>query len=822
MANKDPKGQNTAFGAGENRIIPRAITSEMKESFIDYAMSVITDRALPDVRDGLKPVHRRILYTLHELGLSAVGKTRKSAKIVGDVTGNYHPHGTIAVYDSMVNMAQDFRMRYPLVIGQGNFGSIDGDNAAADRYTEAKMSKISAEMLKDIDRDTVNFRPNYEGTRNEPTVLPSAAPNLLLNGTLGIAVGMATNIPPHNLAEAVDAAIFLADNRNATTEDLLGFVKGPDFPTGGIIFNEKDIHHAYATGRGPVVARGVADIVENKAGQFQIIITAIPYRVNKSDLITKIADLVREKKVEGVKGLRDESAKDIRIVLDLKSGSQPQKVLNALYKHTSLEDTFHFNLVALVDGVPQTLSLKSILIEFLKHRETVVQRRSAFDLARALEREHILLGLVKALDNIDKVIKLIRASSSVDDARTGLMAEFKLSTPQASAILEMKLQKLAGLEREKVENELKEVQVFIKEMKELLTSPAKILGVVKTELADIKKKYGDERRTKVIKGGVKVLSVEDLVPEEENTLVLTSGGYIKRTNPDEYKRQKRGGVGVIDLDTKEEDFVTNFLTASTHADLLFFTDKGKAYQIKMYDIPEGKRATRGKSVMNFISLSLDEKVTSILAMPKNKKDVEGSLFMVTENGTVKKVSAKSFQDVRSSGIIAIKLSLGDRLISAELVEKGDNVSIVTKKGQSIRFKESGVREMGRGAGGVRGIKIGKGDMVVGAHHIKPDWKSGHLLVISANGYGKRTNLSEYKIQGRGGSGVLTSKVTSKTGQVIASQVVTDQENEVIAISKKSQVVRVGLKEIPALGRQTQGVRIMKLRKGDSIASLICL
>ncbi len=828
MANKDPKGQDPAFGAGENRIVPRAITSEMKESFIDYAMSVITDRALPDVRDGLKPVHRRILYTLHELGLNAVGKTRKSAKIVGDVTGNYHPHGTIAVYDSMVNMAQDFRMRYPLVIGQGNFGSIDGDNAAADRYTEAKMSKVSAEMLKDIDRDTVNFRPNYEGTRNEPTVLPSAAPNLLLNGTLGIAVGMATNIPPHNLAEAVDAAIFLADNRNATTEDLLEFVKGPDFPTGGIIFNEKDIHHAYATGRGPVVARGVADIVESKAGQFQIIVTAIPYRVNKSDLITKIADLVREKKIEGVKGLRDESAKDIRIVLDLKSGSQPQKILNALYKHTQLEDTFHFNLVALVDGVPQTLSLKSILLEFLKHRETVVSRRSAFDLARALEREHILLGLVKALDNIDKVIKLIRASSSVDDARTGLMAEFKLSALQASAILEMKLQKLAGLEREKVENELKEVQAFIKEMRELLASPAKILGVVKTELADIKKKYGDERRTKVIKGGVKVLSVEDLVPEEENTLVLTSGGYIKRTNPDEYRRQKRGGVGVVDLDTKEEDFVTNFLTASTHADLLFFTDKGKAYQIKMYDIPEGKRATRGKSIMNFISLSDDEKVTSILAMPKNKKDVEGSLFMVTENGTAKKVSAKSFQDVRSSGIIAIKLAppvagqAADRLISVELVEKGDDISIVTKKGQSIRFKESGVREMGRGALGVRGIKLSKGDMVVGAHVTKPDWKAGHLLVISANGYGKRTSLSEYKIQGRGGSGVLTSKVTSKTGQVIASQVVTDQEDEVIAISKKSQVVRVGLKEIPALGRQTQGVRIMKLREGDSIASLICL
>ena len=806
----------------ENRVISRPITSEMKESFIDYAMSVITDRALPDVRDGLKPVHRRILFAMNEIGLNASAKTRKSATVVGEVLGKYHPHGDVAVYDSMVKMAQDFSMRYPLVIGQGNFGSVDGDSPAAMRYTEAKMSRLAGEMLKDIDKDTVNFRPNYDSTHSEPIVLPAASPNLLLNGTLGIAVGMATNIPPHNLTEVIDATAYLADNRDATTEDLLGFIKGPDFPTGGIIFNEKDIHHAYATGRGPVVARGVADIVENKAGQFQIIISAIPYRVNKSDLITKIADLVREKKIEGVKGLRDESAKDIRIAIDLKAGSQPQKILNALYKHTQLEDTFHFNLVALVDGVPQTLSLKSILIEFLKHRETVVKRRSAFDLMRALEREHILLGLVKALDNIDRVVKLIRASASVDDARISLMKEFKLSTLQANAILEMKLQKLAGLEREKVLNELKEVQAFIKEMKELLASPARILKVIKTELEDIKKKYGDERRTKVIKGGVKILSIEDLVAEEENTLVLTSGGYIKRTNPDEYKRQKRGGVGVIDLDTKEEDFVTNFLTASTHADLLFFTDKGKVYQIKMYDIPEGKRATRGKSVLNFISLSDDEKVTSILAMPKPVLTREGSLFMVTENGTAKKVSVKSFQDVRSSGIIAIKLSSGDKLISAELVEKGDDISIVTKKGQSIRFKESAIREMGRSAGGVRGIKLDKGDIVVGAHHIKPDWESGHLLVISANGYGKRTSLSEYKVQGRGGSGILTSKVTSKTGQVIASQVVTDQEEEVIAISKKSQVVRVGLKEIPALGRQTQGVRIMKLREGDSIASLICL
>ena len=811
MSNKD-----------EERIVSRPITSEMKESFIDYAMSVITDRALPDVRDGLKPVHRRILYAMNEIGLNAGAKTKKSATIVGDVLGKYHPHGDTSVYDAMVKMAQDFSMRYPLVIGQGNFGSIDGDGAAAYRYTEAKMSRLAGEMLKDIDKDTVNFKPNYDGTKSEPMVLPAVAPNLLLNGTLGIAVGMATNIPPHNLSEVVDAAIFLSDKHEATTEDLLQFIKGPDFPTGGIIFNEKDIHHAYATGRGPVITRGVSDIVENKAGQFQIVITAIPYRVNKADLITKIADLVREKKIEGIKGLRDESTKDIRIVIDLKTGGQPQKILNSLYKHTQLEDTFHLNLVALVDGVPQTLSLKSMLFEFLKHRESVVKRRTAFDIARAEEREHILLGLVKALENIDRVIKLIRASKSVDDARAGLIKEFKLSLLQANAILEMKLQKLAGLERQKIEDELKEVQSFIKEMKALLASGARILKTIRTELEDVKAKYGDERRTKVIKGGVKILSVEDLVPEEENALVLTSGGYIKRTNPDEYKRQKRGGVGVVDLDTKEEDFVTNFLTASTHANLLFFTDKGKAYQIKMFDIPEGKRATRGKSVMNFISLSDDEKVTSILAMPKQTDQASSSLFMVTENGTGKKVSAKSFQDVRASGIIAIKLSPKDRLISVELVTKGDDISIVTKKGQSIRFKESAIREMGRSAGGVRGIKLDKGDTVVGAHVIKQEWKSSHLLVISANGYGKRTDLSEYKVQGRGGSGILTSKVTAKTGQVIASQVVTDEESEVIAISKKSQVVRVDLKEIPVLGRQTQGVRIMKLREGDSLASLICL
>ena len=823
MASKDiKKEENNPAPFRQSAVVSRSIVTEMKESFIDYAMSVITDRALPDVRDGLKPVHRRILYSMNEKGLTASAKSRKSATVVGDVLGSYHPHGDASVYDAMVKLAQDFSTRYPLIIGQGNFGSIDGDGAAAYRYTEAKMSRVASELLGDIDKNTVDFKANYDGTKKEPTVLPSALPNLLLNGTLGIAVGMATNIPPHNLTEVVDATIKLIDDSNTTTEDLLEFIKGPDFPTGGIIFNQKEIHHVYATGRGGIVTRGVADITENKAGNFQIIISEIPYRVNKATLIEKIADLVREKKIEGIKGLRDESTKDIRIAIDLKTGSQPQKILNSLYKHTQLEDTFHVNMVALVDGVPQTLSLKTMLQEFIKHRQTVVKRRAEFDLEKALAREHILLGLSKALDHIEEVIKIIRASKAVEDAKVNLMKRFKFSELQANAILEMRLQKLAGLERKKIEDELKEVQALIEELKTLLASAKKMLAVVKTELVAARDKYGDDRRTKVVKGGAKILSVEDLIADEENALVLTSGGYIKRTNPDEYKKQKRGGVGVVDLDTKEEDFVTHFLTASTHSDLLFFTDKGKAYQIKMYDIPEGKRATRGKSIMNFIALSDDEKITSILPMSKESKNIEGSLLMVTEEGTAKKVDAKSFLDVRSSGIIAIKLSAGDRLVSVSMVTKNDDATIVTQDGQSIRFKESDIREMGRGAAGVRGIKLSKGDKVIGAHEIKKEWGSAHLLVISANGYGKRTELSEYKVQGRGGSGILTSKVTSKTGLVMASQIVTEESEEVVAISKKSQVVRVDIKEIPVLGRQTQGVRIMKLRDGDSLASVICL
>jgi DNA gyrase subunit A len=797
----------------------RNITTEMKESYLDYAMSVITQRALPDVRDGLKPVHRRILFAMHQMGLTAGAKTRKSAAVVGEVLGNYHPHGDASVYDAMVKLAQDFAHRYPMIIGQGNFGNIDGDSAAAMRYTEAKMSKIAGEMLKDLDKETVEWRPNYDNTKKEPEVMPSAVPNLLLNGTLGIAVGMATNIPPHNLGEVVDATLNLADNPEATTEDLLQFIKGPDFPTGGTIYNQADINHAYATGRGGVVTRGHAEIVEDKKGQSQIIVTSIPYRVNKAELIVAIADLVREKKVEGIRGLRDESAKDIRIAIDLKNGAQPQSVLNYLYKHTQLEEKFHFNLVALVGGVPKTLSLKTFLGEFITHRKIVVKKRTEFDLRKAEAREHILLGLKKALDHIDEIIKLIKKSKDVDDARAQLMKVFKFSEIQANAILEMRLQKLAGLERKKVEDELKQVQDLIADLKDILSKPKRILQIIKDELIEIKAKYGDERRTKVVKGGVKNLSDEDLIADEPSMLVLTAGGYVKRTNPDEYRKQKRGGVGVVDLDTKDEDFITHFLTATTHNDILFFTDKGKAYQMKMYELPEGKRATKGKAIVNFLAISTEEKITSVLAMPKSLKNQKLSLILVTKNGTTKRVDAESFKDVRRSGLIAITLDKGDELRSALFVSEGDEIILASAKGQAIRFKDKDIRVMGRTAAGVRGMKLKKGDSIVGTDIIKKEMKNPEFLVISANGYGKKTPLKEYKVQKRGGSGIKTMKVVAKTGELIASKVVTDEQEEIATISKKSQVIRSGIKEIPSHGRQTQGVRIMKLREGDSIASV---
>jgi DNA gyrase subunit A len=811
---------------GTSGIVSRNISQEMREAYLDYAMSVITSRALPDVRDGLKPVHRRILYAMHRLGLTPSARFRKSATVVGEVLGKYHPHGDASVYDAMVKMAQEFAMRYPLILGQGNFGSIDGDGAAAMRYTEAKMSRMSEELLRDLEKETVNWRPNYDGTLKEPEVLPAAVPNILLNGTLGIAVGMATSIPPHNLRELSNALHHLIDDPDATVEDLMEHVSGPDFPTGAVAFNKKDLLHAYSTGKGGVVVRGVADIVEDKKGNYQIIISSIPYRVNKADLIMRIADLVRDKKIEGIRGLRDESAKDIRIAIDLKQGAHPQKVLNYLYKHTALEDTFHFNMVVLVDGVPQTLSLKGILQEFIKHRKEVVKRRTQFDLTRAQEREHILLGLKKALDVIDEIIKTIRASQDVPTAHANLVKKFKFSDIQATAILEMRLQKLANLERKKIEDELKEVQELIEELSTLLKSEKKMLGVIRDEIGAIAEKYGDDRETKVIKGAAGVINIEDLVPDDEQVLVLTAGGYVKRTNPEEFRKQKRGGVGVIDLDTKEEDFVTTFLTTSTHSDLLFFSESGKAYQIKFYEIPEGKRSTKGKAIVNFLSVTDQEKISSVLPMRKNQKEGEKFLYMITKQGVAKKVDATAFHDVRRSGLIAIKLQKGDELIAALLVEKGDEIILSSSKGQSIRFKESDIRAMGRSAGGVRGMKLSAGDIIVGADVIKKGIKNQEVLVVSRNGYGKTTPISDYKVQKRGGSGIKTVKVTPKTGALIAAKVISKEEgvgeDEMVIISKKGQVIRTGLAEIPSLSRSTQGVRVMKLRDGDAIASFVCL
>ena len=808
---------------GSDKIIAQGIVGEMETAYLDYAMSVITSRALPDVRDGLKPVHRRILYSMRLNGLTSTAKFKKSATVVGDVLGSFHPHGDTAVYDSMVKLAQDFTTRYPLVIGQGNFGSIDGDSAAAYRYTEAKMSKMSEELLRDLEKDTVDWRPNFDGTKREPTVLPAAVPNLLLMGGLGIAVGMATNIPPHNLRELVAATNHLIDNPDASTDDLLQYVQGPDFPMGAIAFDKKAIAHAYANGRGGVVVRGEAEIVEDKRGTFSIIITSIPYRVNKADMQEKIANLVREKKIEGIKEMRDESTSDIRVVIDLKAGAQPQTVLNKLYKHTQLEDTFHYNMVALVDGVPQTLSLKAILQEYVKHRSEVVRRRTQYDLNKAKDREHILLGLKKALDHIDKIIKIIRGAKDVPTAHAELKKAFKFSDIQAQAILDMRLQKLAGLERKKIEDELKEVQALIKKLEAILKSKAKMMKIIKDELEEIAEKYGDDRRTKIVKGGVKQLNPEDLVPDEESVLVLTKGGYVKRTNPAEYKTQKRGGVGVVDLNTKEEDVVTTLLTTSTHSDLLFFTDAGKVYQSKMYEIPEGRRATKGKSIMNFLPLTAEEHVTSVLAVRKEDWEGDWSLMMVTRNGVAKKSDAAAFKDVRRSGLIAITLKDGDRLIAARFVGAGDQVSLITKEGQAIRFEETDIRQMGRTAAGVTAMKIGKNDQIVSADVLKKDSTEREILVVTENGFGKTTPAKEYKVQKRGGSGIKTVKVTAKTGPVVRGIIVTGEERaegELVIMSKKGQVIKLPLKQVPTLKRDTQGVKVMKMRAGDSIASLV--
>jgi DNA gyrase subunit A len=806
---------------------PREITDEMKDSYIDYAMSVIISRALPDVRDGLKPVHRRILYAMDEDGLTHTAKFRKSATVVGSVLGRYHPHGDVAVYDSLVRMAQDFSLRYPLIAGQGNFGSIDGDPAAAMRYSECKMSKIGEEMLKDIGKDTVDFRPNYDGTRKEPIVLPSPVPQLLLNGSLGIAVGMATNIPPHNISETCDALIYLIDSPKASVEDVCQFIKGPDFPTAGAIYGRKDIMAAYSQGKGPIVNRGKAEIKEDEDKKSQIIITEIPFQTQKSSLVEQFANLVQAKKIDGIKDIRDESDKDgLRIVLDLQKGAYPNKILNRLYKFTDLQKTFHLNMLALVDGIqPKVLSLKEVLEYFIEHRKEVVVRRMKYELEKAKERAHILEGLNKCLSQIDAVIKTIKSSKNREDALNNLIKKFKLTEIQANAILETKLSALAQLERQKIEDELKEIKNKINELSAILKSPAKIKGVVKKELKDIKETFGDERKTKVFSQNVGEIAEEDLIPQEETIITLTQGGYIKRINPETYKLQKRGGKGILGMKTLQEDIVEHFLSAQTHDSLFFFTDSGKVFQTVVYEIPEGSRVARGRGLLNFLELSSNEKVLSLLTF--GKEDIElgiKDLVMITQNGIIKRTRLEEFKNVRRSGLIAINLRKGDLLDKVTKTTGENDIILATKKGMSIRFKEKDIREMGRPASGVKGVNLRKDDKVVGMEVIGSAKIEGqrYLLVVMENGYGKRTDIKEYKIQKRGGTGVKTANVTAKTGEIVFSKVVTDQEEDLIVISQKGQVIRTKVSSIAKISRSTQGVRIMKLTEGDKVASAACI
>jgi DNA gyrase subunit A len=806
-------------------IKPRKIVDEMQESYLDYAMSVIVSRALPDVRDGLKPVHRRILYAMWTMGLKTGSKFRKSATVVGEVLGKYHPHGDIAVYDSLVRMAQDFAMRYPLISGQGNFGSMDGDAAAAMRYTEAKLSRTSEEMLYDLEKETVNFVDNYDKTQVEPQVLPAKLPNILLNGTVGIAVGMATNIPPHNIGEIIDGIILLIDHPRATISDLTSHVLGPDFPTGGLIFDKKEITQVYATGRGGIVMRARADIVEQKKGSFNIIVNEIPYQVNKAVLIEKIAELARDKKIEGIKDIRDESDKEgVRVVIELKKEAFPRKVLNRLYNLTQLQDKFHVNILALVDGIqPRVLNLKQTLECYIKHRQEVVTRRTKYDLKKAKERAHILEGLKKALDHINEIIKTIKKSKTKEIAHKNLVKQFRFTNIQAQAILDMRLSQLAALERKKIEDELKEKRKLIKELEAILKSPKKILGAIKKELLSLKEKYADERKTKVIAGPVDEFTPEDLIPKEDVAITLTRGGYIKSLSPSIYKAQRRGGKGIIGMATKEEDMVEHFFITSTHSDILFFTNSGKVFQLKAYEIPKSTRQAKGQSIVNFLQLSPNEKITALISLANYKK--VKFLAMVTKNGLTKKVSTEDFAKVRRSGLIAIKLKKDDSLEWVKPTSGLDEIVLVTKLGQSIRFSEKDARPMGRVASGVRGIRLKRSDEIVGMDVItnqKSKIKSQKLLIITENGFGKKTDLKYYKRQRRGGSGIKTAKITSKNGNIVTAQILDPEDKEMIVISKKGQVIRVPLVSISELGRATQGVRVMRLKSGDKAASVACI
>lgn len=804
-------------------IQPRQLVDEMETSYLDYAMSVIVARALPDVRDGLKPVHRRILYVMDGLGLRPGSRFKKSANVVGEVLGKYHPHGDIAVYDAMARLVQDFAMRYPLIKGQGNFGSIDGDSPAAMRYTEAKMASITTEMLADLDKNTVNFMPNYDGSLKEPMVLPTKIPQLLLNGTVGIAVGMATNIPPHNLGELVDGTKHLIDNPDATVTDLMQYVKGPDFPGGAHIFDIREITAAYATGRGKIVMRGVADLEEQKNGTYHIIVTEIPYQVNKASMIEKIAQLVQSKKIEGIRDLRDESDKEgIRIVIELKKDAYPKKILNSLYSMTQLQTTFHVNMLALTNGglQPKVLNLKSMLEEFIKHRQEVVTRRTQFDLDRARERAHILEGLKKALDHIDAIIRTIKKSATKEVAHGNLMKSFRLSDKQAAAILEMRLSTLAGLERKKIEDELKEKRRLIAELEGILRSPKKILGIIKTELDDVKQKHGDERRTKIFKQGVGRFEQEDLIPDEKTIVTLTRGGYVKRMSPDVYKAQHRGGTGIKGAEVKEEDLIDHFFTTTTLSNILFFTNLGRVFQTKAYELPQATRTAKGQAIMNFLQLGQSETVQAIISVGKDSDKAEGFLIMATKNGLVKKTPIEDFANVRRSGLIAIKIKTGDELVDVRKTRGSDDVVLTTEKGQAIRFSEKDARPMGRNASGVRGIRLKGSDILIDMDVVSSGEKSADLMTITENGFGKRTQLSAYKLQNRGGSGIRNAKITSKNGNVVCTKVLNElmRQLDLVVISQKGQIIRMSMKDIPAHGRDTQGVRVMRLKPGDKVAS----
>lgn len=807
----------TSSGIGTVHFQP--IETEMEKSYLEYAMSVIVARALPDVRDGLKPVHRRILYAMNNLGLRHNVKYRKSATVVGDVLGKYHPHGDVAVYDSMVRMAQDFSLRYPMVDGQGNFGSMDGDSAAAMRYTEARMTSYAEEMLADIDKDTVDFMPNYDGSQREPRVLPAKVPNLLLNGVQGIAVGMATNIPTHNLTEVVDAILHLIDNPESTVADLMAFVKGPDFPTGGIIFDDGGIAQAYGTGKGSIVMRAVAEIEESKKGSQRIVISEIPYQVNKAGLVEKVAELVKDKRIVGISDIRDESDRTgVRVVIELKRDSYPKKILNQLYKLTPMQTSFHVNMLALVDGIqPRVLNLEMVLKYYLDHRRVVVRRRTEFELRKAKDRAHILEGLLIALDQIDAVIKTIRDSETQEEALTNLMTKFKLTELQGRAILSMQLRTLAGLERKKIQDEYDELTRLIAKLEKILSSEANILKVIKEELVEIKEKYGDDRRTQIVQSALGKFSEEDLVPNEEVLVTLTYGNYIKRMPSDTYKSQGRGGKGIMGMATKEEDVVEHLLQTKNHNMLLFFTSRGRAFKLKAYEVPAASRTAKGQAIVNLINLSPDERITSLIDLGDTKS--HKYLFMATKNGTVKKTKIDEYANVRASGLIAIKLDAGDELKWVKKTSGDNDIIISTAMAQAIRFRETDVRPMGRATRGVRAIRLRANDSVVGMDVLDDN---GDILVIMENGYGKITKTAQFARHNRGGVGIRAGVVNSKTGKAVDVRVLDKIDSDLLVISRQGQVIRLGLKGIPVIGRSTQGVRIMRMREGDTVASIAIL